>query len=361
MKHISSFIGNVGDVLSNHAFSNYLHERGYLSYEKIEIRDFYKNVPKHRRRCFDEIFRECQIKGETLIIGGGGFLDYWVDSSRTATTIDVDLDLVLNTSFKLIISSIGSFPHKYVSPENLKKFIHFMTLLSTRENTFVMLRNDGSYDELKNVLPESVFNSLYKGADNAYLAERAFKEYEKIDGSYVVFNVAPDQLKMNSKYRDSVDIEHFKRQIVSSITSVITQLGKKVVLVPHLLSDVRFYVELCEELDDLLVRESVKIFTYSGQDIDLKHYTDVYSNSFANVCTRLHSNVFSALLNKKTVSLCVLDRVREIASQHDNLYSVTDFSSAFSEQIISILNARSAIENKTSYYDVLENFYSEVL
>ena len=366
MKHISSFIGNVGDVLSNAGFSNYLEaNNGHIS-ERIEIRNFYRNVPQHSRRNFDDVFNECQQSGEGLVIGGGGFLDYWVDQSRTATTIDVNLALVAETDFKLIITSIGSFPHKYVSPENRARFIEFMSVLTQRKNTFVMLRNDGSADELKTILPENVFKKLYLGADNAYLLEPVLHKYTAKKapnqlGDYVVFNVAPDQLLMDSKFRGEIDYEHFKKQILQTIRYVIQVLNKKVVLVPHLVSDVKFYIELCESLDDLMVRESVTLFTYSGQYNALQDYFDVYSNSSANVCTRLHANILSAMLNKKTVSLCVLDRVRAVAQQHQNLNAVTEFDGNFSDQISEYLLKSHLSENTSNLYRLLDTFYSRVL
>lgn len=361
MKHISSFIGNVGDILSNHAFSNYLASKGVVDYEKVEIRHFYKNIPESLRLSFDSVFEECQSNNETLIIGGGGFLDYWVEDSRTATTIDVSLDILSNTDFKLVISSIGSFPHKSVTVKNLEKFIQFMKILSCRKNTYVMLRNDGSFNELSTVLPSSVMEGLYDGADNAYLTEiETFKKYE-VDKNYIALNIASDQLYMKSKHREAIDVHNFKKQILITINFIVRSLGKKVVLVPHLLSDVQFYVELCLELDDLLVREHVTIFTYSGQEKDIRKYIDIYSNSYANVCTRLHANILSAILDKKTISLSVLDRVRYIASQHENLYEITDFKGNFSEVVNAILYENKYLNNSVRYYEELDNFYSKIL
>ena len=361
MKHVSSFIGNVGDVLSNYGLSSYLTEKSLNELEKIEIRDFYRNVTIEKRRSFDELFSECQQAEQTLIIGGGGFLDYWVDGSRTATTIDVDLELLAKTNFKLIITSVGSFPHKHFAPSNIERFVEFMTALSKRKNTHVMLRNDGSYQELQSVLPRSVLETVHNGADNAYLLEPKLKSMPKTVGDYVVFNVALDQLFMKSKFRDGIDFNHFKCEVIKTVEYVVKAMGKKVVLVPHLVSDVKFYVELCEDLEDLMVRRDVKIFSYSGQEKDIHSYIDIYANSYANVCTRLHSNILSVMLDKKTISLCVLDRVRNIAEQHENLFKIIELEETFSDLAISYLKKAGFKSNVNSNFNLLDKFYSEYL
>ena len=131
MRHISSFTGNVGDVLSNYGFRNYLSKIGF-SAVPIEIRDYYQNIDPNKRKNLDDEFLKCEEMQETLLIGGGGFLDFWLDRSRTGTTVDVNLDLLKNTTFPLVILSVGSYPHQKVSESSYSNFSRFLEIIQDR-------------------------------------------------------------------------------------------------------------------------------------------------------------------------------------------------------------------------------------
>lgn len=360
MKHISSFIGNVGDVLSNYGFRKYLSKLG-LSPTRIEIRDYYQNIDSNKRKNLDNDFLECEKLQETLLIGGGGFLDFWLDRSRTGTTIDIDLDILKNTSFPLVIQSVGSYPHQTVSENSYSNFSKFLEIIQDRPNSKIILRNDGSYEKLKSL--NLINKKIIKGFDNAYLAQNYLEVNKTLfNFQFVAINLAYDQLLMQSEFREGIDTEHFKKEVEKLIISIIDKYNCKIVFVPHISSDIQYILELISELDDRLVREWIVVAEYNGSEDALNYYYTIYAKSIFNVATRFHANILCGLTGKRTISLCALDRVRSVANHHSNLLPLTDFTGNLSDRaMIAIKDYSIDPINKTEYSSVLEDIYRNEL
>lgn len=91
--HLASHYGNIGDNASHLGLYNIFNEINFIKYEieKLEIRRFYKNYSLPDKLFFDSDFIRYANKFDLLIIGGGGFLDFWVENSQTGTTIDISI------------------------------------------------------------------------------------------------------------------------------------------------------------------------------------------------------------------------------------------------------------------------------
>ena len=103
--HVASFVGNIGDNASHIGLYSIL-DVFFSDYDvtALEIRRFYKNYQHADRRQFDEAFVKYANSFDLLIIGGGGFLDYWVENSATGTTLDMDPTLLPKLSVPFIRS-----------------------------------------------------------------------------------------------------------------------------------------------------------------------------------------------------------------------------------------------------------------
>ena len=152
--HLASFVGNFGDILSNRALHQYLYSNHDVEcVDEFEIRHLYQNFPYRNQGSFNDLLEFYQSSDyDRLIIGGGGFFDYWVPNTTTGTTFDVDLKLIANLRKKVIFSSIGSYPHKKVPDGNLEKYLGFLNIINNSSKIDLMFRNDGTISSLEKFL-----------------------------------------------------------------------------------------------------------------------------------------------------------------------------------------------------------------
>lgn len=335
--HIASFIGNTGDILSNEGLSKFFQnsKNGPFRITNLEIRNFYKNRPEGTRFSFDEVLENAFHKFDRVLIGGGGFLDYWVEDSITGTTIEISPHILRKYGNRLIISSVGAFPHRQVPYQNLQKFTNFLYELQDN-NTALMFRNDGTLKHLKSQLDVSVTNGLREAGDHCYLLAGEFAVTsvpEKIK-PYIAVNVSPDQLIMQSSLRGPIDPSNFYNSLAQSLYQTADALQADIKFVPHLPVDFSAISELCELMPDLFVRENVSVHVYSGKKDILNSIYDVYQNALLCVCGRLHANILSIILDRPTVSLGILDRVTSVSQQHPNSVLIKDLNSDFSDSLM---------------------------
>lgn len=76
-------------------------------------------------------------------------LDYWVDGSASGTTIDIQPDLIAKITTPVLICSVGCIPHRPVPEGNIEKFKRFLEQCFANPNVEIILRNDGSLDNVR--------------------------------------------------------------------------------------------------------------------------------------------------------------------------------------------------------------------
>lgn len=153
-----------------------------------------------------------------LIIGGGGFLDYWLEVSLTATTIDIDPKLLPELTIPTLISSVGRMHHKTVPEGNIEQLRTFLDATIKHPKIKIAVRNDGSILPLANDIG------------------RKYLEYipEILDNGYVAINITNDQLLINSKVRANIIKETYLKNLSSVIKHITQELKLKVAFVPHI-------------------------------------------------------------------------------------------------------------------------------
>ena len=325
--HLASFVGNFGDVLSNKALWQYLNRNHKVTtIDPFEIRRLYQSYSGPDKMSFNDLLRYYQSSDyDRLIIGGGGFFDYWVPNTSTGTTFDLDLVLLRNLNKKVIFSSIGSFPHKEVPKGNIDRYGAFLEAIDSSPMVDLMFRNDGSISNLKNVFGHEVSGKFCDGADHAFLFVSKNDPSNESD-PYFCVNIADDQITMISRYRkEGVEKGNFYRKMAKEIELVITTTGLNCVFIPHLHLDYVSLNNILQYIDPWLVRTKMSVagFHQSGKNLD--YVMGLYKYSEFNICSRFHSNVASVLGGNKTFSLCLLDRVYELAAQYSNCVPITDF------------------------------------
>ncbi|MBE7377207.1 MULTISPECIES: polysaccharide pyruvyl transferase family protein [Pseudomonadaceae] len=308
--HIASFIGNVGDNASHMGLENILSGIGLQNpvIERLEIRKFYKNYQLPDKLTFDESFAHHANSFDGIVIGGGGFLDYWVPDSSTGTTLDMEPKVLGKIKRPLIISSVGALPHQTIPEGNITRFRNFLDAALGQKNVSIALRNDGSHENIKNKFGAQYSEAMHLILDNAFFYMPSLRE-RLIEQDYVAINLAPDQLGMLSYMRGTVDQDDFYRQIQRVIEYCIGALGLHIVLIPHIQADLKAIVRLLGSLESFTARSMVSVAPCVQGNAGAELLFSIYRSSRFVLASRFHANVCSAAMLKPTVGIAVLDRV----------------------------------------------------
>lgn len=337
--HLASFKGNIGDNASHIGLSNILGKclPKISSIHNLEIRKFYKNYTLDDKLKFDESFVEFANSFDLLIIGGGGFLDFWVEGSETGTTIDISESVFSQIKVPLLISSVGCIPHKQVPDGNIEKFRKFLDLIISKKNAQLALRNDGSFaviDELFGIQYTSNINFIL---DNAFFYQTEInKDYFPHD-NYMVINVTIDQLSMKNEMVGELDYKHYLHQITAFVYEVIYKTNLQIVFAPHIYSDFKAIDDLLKGINDYHIRDRVSICPFIQGNNGANYIFSVYEKAQFVVGMRLHANICSIALGKKTIGLAALDRVCHLYKSINLYENVVLASQEFSNDLFSKL------------------------
>lgn len=315
--HVASFVGNIGDNAS-HAGLYRLLEPLLPAYdvERMEIRKFYKNYHGPDRMFFDQDFVDLANTFDLVIIGGGGFLDYWVPESASGTTIDMPPHLVSRIRVPTLITSVGCQPQKEIPAGNLERFRSFLDAALQNEKIRIAVRNDGSINVLRSEVGESYAKSTVEIADNGFFYQVTHDAAGfRPKRPYVAVNIVTDQLLMISNVRSKVDEAIYYRELKHVIENLINDRGLDVVLVPHIHSDLSAIANLLGYLDDFLVREHVSVAPLVQHDWGADYVFSIYRNSELVIGTRFHANVCPLGMGVFCVGLVALDRVKYLYDQ----------------------------------------------
>lgn len=309
--HVASFVGNVGDNAS-HMGLHYLLRKFFGSYEveRLEIRKFYKNYLGPDKKTFDFNFVKYAGQFDLLIIGGGGFLDYWVEGSASGTTIDMSPEVVIALDVPTIIYSVGCVPHRNVPFGNIEKFRVFLEAVKLNNNIRIAVRNDGSIHSLRDEIGAAYADSIPEVLDSGFFFDMPVTERPLYKEGYVAINVTDDQLQMNSKLRGEVDRDQYLQSMVAVIEHLILNKKRNVVLVPHIYSDLKAISELMSFLDDSLIRNFISVAPCVQYDDGAREVFSIYKKSSLVIASRLHANVCCLSMGVPVIGLGVLDRVR---------------------------------------------------
>ena len=310
--HVASYTGNIGDNASHIGLTNILHRilGDGFEIERLEIRRFYKSYSLPDKLNFDKDFVEYANKKDLLIVGGGGFFDYWVPNSRTGTTIDISEEALSKLSVPSLFVSVGSMPHQLVPEGNIEKYHRFLQQLSNKKNVRVAVRNDGSKQEINRLFAGEFDGWLNEILDNAFFYEPNPSVSCLVSPKpYIAVNTTLDQLSMHNKIIGKIDYESFKKEFVSLLQRIIDQTDYNIVFVPHIFKDLQAFSEILQGINDFYIRSRVIVAPYVQSDYGCDLLMSVYNNASAVVGMRFHANVCPVAMGKKVIGLAALDRI----------------------------------------------------
>lgn len=330
--HVASFAGNIGDNASHIGFTKIL-GRFFpkISEERLEIRRFYMNYCLPDKLYFDESFVRMANTFDLLVIGGGGFLDYWVPNSATGTTIDMSRDIFDKLKVPTLMCSIGCIPHREVPDGNEEKFKSFLTQALSKKNVRILLRNDGSKEVLDNIAISGEFDSISTILDNGFFFDiNDENHFDILNDKYIAINSTLDQLEMNSHLNGQVDKELISKELGEFILSIIEKTDYHIVMVPHIYADIKAFQILLKDINDFCIRTRIHIAPYTHGDYGCRLLFSIYKNADYCVGMRFHANVCNLAMNKPVSGLAVLDRIKHVHDYVGNSNSVVDVNGSFS-------------------------------
>lgn len=361
--HIASFQGNIGDNASHLGFYRIL-DNLIASYEikKLEIRKFYKNYNQSDKKIFDKTFIDYINTFNLCIIGGGGFLDYWVPNSQTGTTIDIDPKLLSQIQIKTLFTSIGCNPHKELPKGNIEKFRNFLDEVNKNKNIKIAVRNDGSVESIKRDIGEKYLENIEEILDNGFFYNDDNIYPKIINKKYIAINITNDQIQMQSKLRGTIDKKTYLDELKKVLEYCMNNMGYDIVFVPHIYSDIKAISELLEIIDDSLIRNYITIAPCIQGDEGARYIFSIYKNSEWVIGTRFHTNVCSIAMDKKTIGLVALDRVEYMYRSLGIQDRTVVLDGEFGDKVIDILKNNSDSDNSLNKLkNRTLNFYEKII
>jgi polysaccharide pyruvyl transferase WcaK-like protein len=341
--HIASFVGNIGDNISHFGLGNILnHLFSEYSIERLEIRKFYKNYSGTDKCHFDEAFLKKIESFDLCLIGGGGFLDYWVDGSASGTTIDMSHGIVEQIRVPMLICSVGCIPHRPVPEGNIEKLQRFLDACERNPAIKIIVRNDGSVSNLKRLFGGRYKSLISEGLDNALFVNEHDSFSLPVKGDYVALNIASDQLVMESDLRGPINAKVYYEQLAKVVSHICETRGLNLVLVPHIYGDLESISALLRHVDDYLIRAKVSVAPCVQCDAGANAALSVYGRSLISIGMRFHANIMPTSLGKVSLGLVALDRVKHMydsLGMHDNYVFVDyEFSGDLNSKIDRLLD-----------------------
>lgn len=315
--HLGSFVGNFGDVYSNQGLYDTLESSDIpCDVECIEIRRMYENYRGADKIQFDEVIDYFE-RGpfDRLIVGGGGFFDYWLSNTNTGTTFQVDYRRLEKSKKHIVFSSIGAFPHKPIPSENYKKFENFLSNVCAFPFTKVIFRNDGTHSHLRNTFGAQLVSALDFSVDHAFLMSLPECQNDGDDEpAYICLNVSHDQLSLfDYESPDPIEPDSYYKKLAEKLTVESERYHLK--FVPHLHVDYLALANLIKYVDPWVLRNKWSVTAYQPSNFDLNEYLRAYAGATHNFCSRYHSCVASISSGVETTIFGVLPRARYLARE----------------------------------------------
>ncbi len=297
--HLASFAGNTGDIESQRSFRKWfqlLLPEFNITWVNFEIRNFYRKVDK----ALDEFFslaKECNL----LVIGGGNFLELWPENTASGTSLPFSAENLISLEVPIFFNSLGVDNGQGVSNSSAQKFVKFINLLLEKGNTFLTVRNDGSWRTVQPYIEDHNKHLCFELPDHGFFALRP-KVKSSSHSKIVGINLAIDMPKIRfAQFQNEADL--FLVEIAKALEDLSLEYPNLVFrLIPHVYSDLKAYVFLLENVSDNVRRERIKVSEYDVTTSSQGAYRS-YQDLSMLIAMRFHSNIFGISSLVPTMSI----------------------------------------------------------
>jgi polysaccharide pyruvyl transferase WcaK-like protein len=285
--HVASFAGNIGD-LANHAGARRLLDEQLshrLEFTELEIREFY-----WKQRQFDENFVSFANSFDLLIIGGGNYLELWVEHSCTGTSIDIKPDHLSQLTVPTVFFALGVDTGQGYSERSVSRFSSFITTILSRHDMFICVRNDGSHRALRQVLGEETAAMIPTIPDGGFFADAAGCNSKPSGSEMIGINLAGDMLER--RFDRSLSKDGFLTEMALGLTELMaTKPSLHLGVMPHIWRDCSLIAELLALLPDPYLRRRVTVGRLEPNQVGLKDFLESYRHFDLVLGMRFHANV----------------------------------------------------------------------
>ncbi len=307
--HIASFKGNIGDVINHSGFCNLFQDVfRNASFDRIEMRDFYKSASRKNRRYFDKKLAEQINSYDLFILGGGGFFDLQWSYSRNGTTLDMPDEFISAIKVPVWVNAMGY--HEYpgrTTCEMQEKFNVFLRNISSRNNWLLTVRNDASKVRIIKRYGSDFTNAVLEVPDNGFMfqpkppftldGQSSFSKKHSTIGICVT-----DELFCN-EYNKGITEEMFNDKMID-LVSLLTEEGNRVFFFPHTPSDINVISRVMQKIPSKGVRENISVAPYDAASAEAADILSAYYKACDCVIgMRFHSCILSLVSGKPTIAL----------------------------------------------------------
>ncbi|MDC0269647.1 hypothetical protein OAK57_03160 [Synechococcus sp. AH-551-N23] len=313
--HLASFQGNVGDNANHNGFYSAISTiKDYaFSFTTLEIRDFF-----WKDRFFDENLVEYINSFDLFVFGGGNYFELWVDHSPTGTSFMMTNALFERIDIPIIFNCLGVDPAQGTSTSAVSKFKNFLDTVQNKNNSFLSVRNDGSFETLGLYLGDHYQSIFYHAVDagcNLRLDNCPDNNFLFKHSKYVCINLAGDMLER--RFAGNIQFfQAFLRDFAQTVQSLIEDsLVDEIVLVPHILADIDVLYQFSKMFDYKLQRQKLTfapLLHGQGCEVEVFKY---YKYSAFNICNRFHANLCSIAFEKPTLMLYNYRQIKKLAEE----------------------------------------------
>jgi hypothetical protein len=291
--HLASFTGNIGDNANHSGFRPWFERMVGMpvTWVDLEIREYY-----WRERRFDESFLELLRGFDLLVIGGGNYLELWLERSHTGTSIDIPPDILEKMEIPIFFNALGCDEGQGATEKSLVRFRSFMGMLASNERVLVTVRNDGSSAVIRKVLPASHADRIPTIPDGGFFLESDSPSMPDGAGQgvRVALNLACDMPEIRFGAFGGVDggYENFCAEFAVFVEELAARRPDvHFFLFPHIHSDLKVNSDLVARLGDRLRRTRVGSAPYVTGAAGARHVYGLYARCDLVIGMRFHANV----------------------------------------------------------------------
>ncbi|ASY15359.1 polysaccharide pyruvyl transferase [Candidatus Planktophila sulfonica] len=312
--HLASFQGNFGDVANHLGFRKWFSGliQSDIHWANIEIRDFYRG-----NREFDANLVAELNAFDLVVIGGGNYFELWPENTRTGCSIDLPEELLKDIHPPIFFNALGVDDGQGVGEKARRYFADFVKYLYNSDKYLLSLRNDGALQNIRKNFPELSNFNFNVIPDHGFfvLSDSNLRHNHKKDISEVVIGLNLAQDMTNLRFKNG------KEQFLSQIRHVLLKIEfDRLILFPHIYSDVEILYELISSLPDAIKREKISLSPLGSHNLDIRTTLENYLSVDLMIAMRFHANVIPLSLGTPTIGISSYPQI-------SNLYADLDIQS----------------------------------
>ena len=244
----------------------------------------------------------------------------------------------------------------------------------------VSVRNDGSFDTIRNLYGDSFNNKIFKVPDGAFFMKPKKYDFPEFKSAYksIGINVASDmkEIRFNSEVKGSISYDDFVNGFALTLNELLQKYEEyQLIFFPHIYSDLSVINDLLEKIEDKYRRIRVIVAPCLTGEGSEDYIFGLYKECDLIMGMRFHSNVCAISQNIPTIALCsykkILDLYKEI-NLSDRVVEInkTGFEKCLSDKIESTFTNIDDIRNdykklnliiyqeSLKYYNAVKDWYN---